>query len=122
MSWNSAAPATTSLRKPTHRPEEGPTSCVPLPAWPGIPWPWQGHLCSIMEVVYIKACPEHHPPGVHAIQSGPGGTEEEYDLMADSIMCSKCWDSDEAGMLRLVRSINLSEADVLMIREHVGHR
>ena len=50
-------------------------------------------------IIALVACPEHRPDDTEVMHTGPEGTDREIDFVAETLMCWRCWESDEAGIL-----------------------
>ena len=56
-------------------------------------------------IVAIKACPEHRLPMTTIVETGPGIAEPDQDLIEKTLMCWRCWESDEDGVRRLLKAL-----------------
>ena len=69
-------------------------------------------------VVAIVACPDHRLPMTTIVETGPGISEQDQDLLDATLMCWRCWESDEDGVTRLLQGLGFSPDDVVLVRHH----
>ena len=69
-------------------------------------------------VVAIVACPDHRLPMTTIVETGPGISEQGQDLLEKTLMCWRCWESDEDGVMRLLQAIGVPPDDAVLVRHH----
>ena len=69
-------------------------------------------------VVAIKACPDHRLPMTTIVETGPGISEQDQDLLDATLMCWRCWEADEDGVVRLLQAIGVPPDEVVQVRRH----
>ena len=69
-------------------------------------------------IVAIKACPVHRLPMTTIVETGPGISEPDQDLIEKTLMCWRCWESDEDGVRRLLQALGFSPDESLLVRNH----
>lgn len=66
------------------------------------------------KVVALQPCPEHRPQTeLDLVQTGPGMAEGRKDQLESILLCWRCWEGDEDGMLRMMYALNFSSEDVV---------
>ena len=69
-------------------------------------------------IIALVACPEHRPDDTEVIHTGPEGTVPEHDLVAETLMCWRCWESDEDGILALLTALGVPFEEIVEVRLH----
>ena len=69
-------------------------------------------------IIGLAACPEHRPDDTEIVHTGPEGTDPEHDLVAETLMCWRCWESDEAGILALLNALAIPFDEIIEVRRH----
>ena len=69
-------------------------------------------------MVAIEACPEHRLPMTTIVETGPGISEPDQDLIEKTLTCWRCWESDENGVMRLLQAIGVPPDEIVQVREH----
>ena len=69
--------------------------------------------------IRVKVCPKHRPKQTTAHYTGPIGVEPSEDVkdtITDVLMCWRCWESDEAGVVTTLVHLEVSTADIEAVR------
>ena len=69
-------------------------------------------------IVALKACPDHRLPMTTIVETGPGISAPDQDLIEQTLMCWRCWESDEDGVLRLLQALGIPPGEVAQVRDH----
>ena len=69
-------------------------------------------------IIALVACPEHRPDDTEVIHTGPEATDPEIDFVAETLMCWRCWESDEAGILTLLNALAIPLERIMEVRRH----
>ena len=69
-------------------------------------------------VVAIEACPEHRLPMTTIVETGPGMAGQDQELLQATLMCWRCWESDEDGVMRLLQAIGVPLDEIVQVRDH----
>ena len=66
------------------------------------------------KVVALQPCPEHRPQTeLDLVQTGPGMAKGRKDQLEDIMLCWRCWEEDEDGILRMMYAMGFSSEDVV---------
>ena len=60
---------------------------------------------SNQPIVALIACPEHRLPMTTIVETGPNISGADRELVSETLMCWRCRESDEDGILRLLQAI-----------------
>ena len=52
------------------------------------------------------------------VEPGPRISEKNKDLIERTLMCWRCWESDEDGVLRLLLALQVPPEDIVTVRNH----
>ena len=64
----------------------------------------------------IIACSDHQPDETFGVQTGPEISETGADIIERTLMCWRCWESDERGILRFCEALGVPADDVAAVR------
>ena len=67
-------------------------------------------------IVALKACPDHRLPITTIVETGPGISEQDQELIQETLLCRKCWQSDEDGILKLLQALGIPPDEIVMVR------
>ena len=68
-------------------------------------------------IVALKACPDHRLPITTIVETGPGISEQDQELIRETLLCWQCWQSDEDGILRLLQVLGIPPDEIVMVRK-----
>ena len=69
-------------------------------------------------IVVLEACPDHRLPRTSIVETGPGISGQDMDLVQETLMCWRCWESDEDGILKLLVTLGIPADEILVVRNH----
>ena len=69
-------------------------------------------------IVALKACPAHRLPVTTIVETGPGISGGDMDLLQETSTCWRCWESDEDGVLKLLQALGFPTDEIVQVRTH----
>ena len=69
-------------------------------------------------IVALKACPDHRLPITSIVETGPGISEQDQELIQETLLCWQCWQSDEDGILKLLQALGIPPDEIVMVWKH----
>ena len=69
-------------------------------------------------IVALIACPDHRHPNTTIVETGPRIAVQDQDLIQETLLCWRCWESDEDGILKLLMALNVPADEIVMVRNH----
>ena len=69
-------------------------------------------------IVALKACPAHQLPMTTIVETGSGISGPDQDLIEKTLMCWRCWESDEDGVLKLLQALGVPPDEIVQVRTH----
>ncbi len=68
-------------------------------------------------IVALKACPDHRLPITTIVETGPGISEQDREVIQETLLCLQCWQSDEDGILKLLQALGFPPDEIVMVRK-----
>ena len=73
---------------------------------------------SNQPIVALIACPEHWLPMTTIVETGPNISDADMELVSETLMCWRCRESDEDGILRMLQAIGVPPAERVQVHRH----